>query len=231
MKRRLIGLCMLAVLCLLALGACGKAEDASSLVGTWKHDVQDATYAFNENGSLEIILAGGAPIAASYTTDAQTKTLTVSYSGLSQVLRPDTLYRSQMRFGLYRWHITDPIYFEQEIRITIQELGWRSGGRYLPLLFLSLFTVIQPLGVYFRSKKSLKDNHDHLELCFNEHGIEVAVDGKKEFKNWAQIQGVVFKPTLVVIYTDKTHGYILTNRILKDTKKAFRAFLKERRFG
>ena len=55
--------------------------------------------------------------------------------------------------------------------------------------------------------------------------------GKKEFKNWAQIQGVVFKPTLVVIYTDKTHGYILTNRILKDTKKAFRAFLKERRFG
>lgn len=103
--------------------------------------------------------------------------------------------------------------------------------RIMLLLFLSLFTVIQPLGVYFRSKKSLKDNHDHLELCFNEHGIEVAVDGKKEFKNWAQIQGVVFKPTLVVIYTDKTHGYILTNRILKDTKKAFRAFLKERRFG
>lgn len=58
---------------------------------------------------------------------------TSPYSGLSQVLRPDTLYRSQMRFGLYRWHITDPIYFEQEIRITIQELGWRSGGRYLPL--------------------------------------------------------------------------------------------------
>lgn len=103
--------------------------------------------------------------------------------------------------------------------------------RIMLLIFLSLFTVIQPLGVYFRSKKSLKDNHDHLELVFNDQGIEVAVGDQKEFKNWAQIQGIVFKPTLVVIYTDKNHGYILTNRILKNTKKAFRAFLKAKRFG
>lgn len=103
--------------------------------------------------------------------------------------------------------------------------------RIMLLIFLSLFTVIQPLGVYFRSKKSLKDNHDHLELVFNDEGIEVAVGDQKEFKNWAQIQGIVFKPTLVVIYTDKNHGYILTNRILKNTKKAFRAFLKAKRFG
>ncbi|MBE5777496.1 MAG: DUF2961 domain-containing protein, partial [Clostridiales bacterium] len=31
------------------------------------------------------------------------------------------------------WHIADPIYFEEELRVTIQALGWRSGGRYLPL--------------------------------------------------------------------------------------------------
>jgi hypothetical protein len=27
----------------------------------------------------------------------------------------------------------DPIRFEQNLRVTIQALGWRSGGRYLPL--------------------------------------------------------------------------------------------------
>lgn len=58
---------------------------------------------------------------------------TTPYSGLAQVLRPDGLYRSQMRFGMYRWHITDPIRFERDLRVTIQALGWRSGGRYLPL--------------------------------------------------------------------------------------------------
>ncbi len=55
------------------------------------------------------------------------------YAGLHQVLRPDGVYRSQQRFGMYRWHITDPIRFQQDLRVTIQALGWRSDRRYLPL--------------------------------------------------------------------------------------------------
>jgi len=55
------------------------------------------------------------------------------YAGLHQVIRPDGLYNSQQRFGLYRWHIMDPIRFEKDLKVTIQALGWRSGGRYLPL--------------------------------------------------------------------------------------------------
>lgn len=58
---------------------------------------------------------------------------TTPYTGLAQVLRPDGLYDSQQRFGLYRWHITDPIRFEKDLKVTIQALGWRAGGRYLPL--------------------------------------------------------------------------------------------------
>jgi hypothetical protein len=57
---------------------------------------------------------------------------TTPYTGL-QVIRPDGLYRSQMRFGMYRWHVTDPIRFEQDLRVTIQALGWGSRGRYVPL--------------------------------------------------------------------------------------------------
>ncbi len=55
------------------------------------------------------------------------------YSGLPQVIRPDGVYDSQTRFGLYRWHIMDPIRFRQDLRVTIQALGWRSDHRYLPL--------------------------------------------------------------------------------------------------
>lgn len=58
---------------------------------------------------------------------------TTPYSGLAQVIRPDGLYSSQQRFGLYRWHIMDPIRFQEDLKMTIQALGWRSGGRYLPL--------------------------------------------------------------------------------------------------
>lgn len=63
----------------------------------------------------------------------QYEEFTSPYAGLAQVQRPDCMYRSQQRFGMYRWHITDPIPFEKDIRLTIQALGWRSAGRYLPL--------------------------------------------------------------------------------------------------
>ena len=56
-----------------------------------------------------------------------------AYAGLPQILRPDGVYRSQTRFGMYRWHITDPVRFEQDLRVTIQALGWRADRRYLPL--------------------------------------------------------------------------------------------------
>ncbi|MCE5314454.1 MAG: glycoside hydrolase family 172 protein [Armatimonadota bacterium] len=58
---------------------------------------------------------------------------TTPHTGLPQVIRPDGTYSSQTRFGMYRWHIMDPIRFEQDLKVTIQALGWRSGGRYLPL--------------------------------------------------------------------------------------------------
>ncbi|MBC8160485.1 MAG: DUF2961 domain-containing protein [Roseiflexaceae bacterium] len=58
---------------------------------------------------------------------------TTPYSGLSEVIRPDGLYQSQTRFSMYRWHITDPIRFQADLRVTIQALGWRSERRYLPL--------------------------------------------------------------------------------------------------
>lgn len=62
----------------------------------------------------------------------QYKEFCTPYAGLHQVIRPDGTYKAQQRFGLYRWHIMDPIRFEKDLKITIQDLGWRQGGRYLP---------------------------------------------------------------------------------------------------
>ena len=65
------------------------------------------------------------------------KEFTTPYAGMPQVLRPDGVYRSQTRFGLYRWHIMDPVRFKGDLKVTMQALSWRSGrpipavaGRY-----------------------------------------------------------------------------------------------------
>ncbi len=57
------------------------------------------------------------------------------FAGLPQVIRPDGVYKSQQRFGMYRWHIMDPVRFKSDIRITMQALGWRThkDRQYLPL--------------------------------------------------------------------------------------------------
>jgi hypothetical protein len=68
--------------------------------------------------------------------DGRYREFSTPYAGLVQVLPKDTkAYIPGQRFGLYRWHITDPIRFEKDIKVTIQALGWTDdgSGRYLPL--------------------------------------------------------------------------------------------------
>ena len=68
-----------------------------------------------------------------YNWDANGKYTTYSapYMGMYQVIQPDGLYQSQQRFSMYRWHVMDPIRFESDLKVTIQDLGWRKGSRYL----------------------------------------------------------------------------------------------------
>jgi hypothetical protein len=84
-----------------------------SLCGTGTEDYFGGSYNWDVNG--------------------QYVTYTTPYLGMHQLIRSDGLYGSQQRFAAYRWHIPDPIRFEQDLRVTLQMLGWRSGERYLPL--------------------------------------------------------------------------------------------------
>lgn len=58
---------------------------------------------------------------------------TSNFLGFHQVIKPDGFFKANLRFGMYRWHVMDPIRFEEDFSMTVQALGWRSEGRYLPL--------------------------------------------------------------------------------------------------
>ena len=71
--------------------------------------------------------------AYNWDVDGQYVPFSTPFMGM-QVFPPDSLYRSQQRFSMYRWHVMDPVRFERDLRVTCQALGWRSEGRrYLPL--------------------------------------------------------------------------------------------------
>lgn len=83
-----------------------------TIIGTGTEDYFLGSYNFDRNGKY-----------VTYTTP---------YSGLVQVLPPEQTYKAGQRFGMYRWHVMDPIRFKKDLRVTIQDLGWRHGHRYLP---------------------------------------------------------------------------------------------------
>ncbi|TQM33611.1 glycoside hydrolase family 172 protein [Nocardia bhagyanarayanae] len=71
--------------------------------------------------------------AWNFDMDGRYRTYSTPYLGLPQVLPPDRCYEADQRFGMYRWHVRDPICFHSELRVTVQALGWSDPGTYLPL--------------------------------------------------------------------------------------------------
>ncbi|MFD2871827.1 glycoside hydrolase family 172 protein [Mucilaginibacter ximonensis] len=91
-----------------------------TIIGTGTEDYFCGSYDFDTRRPK----AGGGD-------ESQYTEFSTPYAGLPQVIRGDGHYSIRQRFGLYRWHIQDPIRFDKDLKVTIQDLGWKSGGRYL----------------------------------------------------------------------------------------------------
>lgn len=66
-------------------------------------------------------------------TTKRYESYTSPYAGM-HVFEPDGVYQANTRFQMYRWHVQDPITFDQDLWIELQALGWRNGFQeYLPL--------------------------------------------------------------------------------------------------
>jgi hypothetical protein len=63
-------------------------------------------------------------------TGKKYQTFNTPYTGLAQVNPPDQSHMAGQQLGMYRWHITDPIRFERDLKVTIHALGWKAGGLY-----------------------------------------------------------------------------------------------------
>jgi hypothetical protein len=87
---------------------------------------------------------------------------------MPQVLRPDGTYLSQQRFGLYRWHIMDPVRFKRDLRVTIQALGWRYAMNNMPVKYLPLQDDIASVAVWYQTLPTAPfpplPDRDYLEI-------------------------------------------------------------------
>ena len=88
-----------------------------------------------------------------------------------------------------------------------------------------LFPVLQPLAIYGNSVKQLEEMPKDMELVFNDTGVRVLVGEKSELLRWNKIKNAIKRSGMIVIMSDDSHGYMLTDRVLGGQKEEFYEYL------
>lgn len=91
----------------------------------------------------------------------------------------------------------------------------------LLIVAICLFTVIQPVLVYLRARKQVKNMPGEVTLGFDDQGMHVSLGDKNSDIEWSAVRGITKKPTLLVVFSSARHGYVLNNKVLGEHKEAF----------
>jgi hypothetical protein len=89
------------------------------------------------------------------------------------------------------------------------------------------FPIVDPLFLYLDAKKKIAHIPNHLELGFDEEGVSIILPTKSSFVPWHMIVDYRKNPLMVDIPTEKWHGYVIPNRMLKGQREEFIAFVEE----
>ncbi len=94
-------------------------KEHPTIIGTGTEDYFGGAWGFESKGFSESF---SAPYLGYIDVQPETKP---GYTGVN--------LRAGSRFILYRFHIQDPIFFKNDLKVQMQCIGWRDDSRYLPL--------------------------------------------------------------------------------------------------
>ena len=97
--------------------------------------------------------------------------------------------------------------------------------RGLVLLCSLLFTVIQPIAVYRKAQKQAAGITADTRVGFDDAGLHVLTGDKDAVLAWSKVKKISKKPTMIVIFSDTTHGFVLSNRVLGSDRAAFYSYI------
>ncbi len=97
------------------------------------------------------------------------------------------------------------------------------------MIFLCLlFPVVQPLGIYMRSKKHAAAMPKDMTMEATANGLLVHVGEKSEVVDYAKIKGIKDTGDCLVIRLGGGTGFCLFNRVMGDQKSDFIEYLKKK---
>jgi hypothetical protein len=112
------------------------------------------------------------------------------------------------------------------ILLTIKMWDNMNGVMRIMLLFASfLFPVLQPTVIYIRAKKRVAMLPKNMQISFDEKGIHIQNENQSSELKWSTIKRISKKPSMLIIFSTTTHGFILTNRVLGKQREEFYTYL------
>ena len=91
--------------------------------------------------------------------------------------------------------------------------------RCLIVLGCCLFTVIQPLMIYGKAKKQAAGITQDTQVAIDDKGLHIRVGNDTSDLLWKSVKRISRKPAMIIIFSDTTHGFIFTNRVLGNEKE------------
>ena len=96
--------------------------------------------------------------------------------------------------------------------------------RGLVLLCSLLFTVIQPIAVYRKAQKQAAGITADTRVGFDDAGLHVLTGDKDAVLAWSKLS-IVADILAALIFSDTTHGFVLSNRVLGSDRAAFYSYI------
>ena len=93
--------------------------------------------------------------------------------------------------------------------------------RCLIVLGCCLFTVIQPLMIYVNAKKQTAGITQDTQVTIDDNGLHIRVGNDTSDLPWNSVKRISRKPAMIIVFSDTTHGFVFTNRVLGNEKEEF----------
>lgn len=101
--------------------------------------------------------------------------------------------------------------------------------RALLVVCALMFTVWQPLLLYHKARKQAKATavKEPMLLVFGEEGLKVEQNGQEALFAWDQMGRLDKMPTMVILYMDRVHAYLLPKSVMGNREEEFYEMVRE----
>ena len=117
------------------------------------------------------------------------------------------------------------------IGVLIAKYPVLSNGQKILLIFGSLlFTVINPIAIYFSSVKQVKLNptfRDELVYAIGDEGVTVQQNKQELLVTWSEVQKVVETRYNIIIYLTKVRAFVLPKENCKEQMVELKALIRQ----